>query len=186
MRKLTAGLFLTLDGIAQAPNLWQETFDEDMGAALAPTLARTDTLLLGRTTYQEWAAYWPNATTDEDYARFINTTPKYVVSTTLEQVAWGPYDSVRLIQGDLAQAITDLKRQPGQDIAVQGSPTLVNALLQLGLLDELSLYIHNVVAYQGQRLFAEGTLRRLDLLDCRASRSGVIMATYRPRAASDS
>ncbi|GMA14240.1 riboflavin biosynthesis protein RibD (plasmid) [Deinococcus metallilatus] len=183
MRKLTAGLFLTLDGIAGSPNLWQETFDEDMGAELTRALSRTDTLLLGRTTYQEWAAYWPTATTDQDYARFINTTPKYVASTTLEQVAWGPYDSVQLIRGDLSQAVTDLKRQPGQDIAVQGSPTLVNALLQLGLLDELTLYVHNVVAYQGQRLFAEGSLRRLELLDCRASRSGVIMATYRPRPA---
>lgn len=83
MRNVTAGLFITLDGVTEAPNLWQETFDEDMGAALMSAMARTDTILLGRVSYQEWAAYWPTATTDQDYATWINNTPKYVVSTTL-------------------------------------------------------------------------------------------------------
>ena len=79
MRKVTTGLFITLDGITEAPNIWQETFDEDMGAELTAAMSQIDTILLGRVTYQEWAGYWPTATADGEYADFINNTPKYVV-----------------------------------------------------------------------------------------------------------
>ena len=88
MRRVTAGRFITLDGVTEAPNLWQETFDEDMGAELMSAMARTDTILLGRVSYQEWAAYWPTATADQDYANWINNTPKYAVSNTLTQSTW--------------------------------------------------------------------------------------------------
>jgi dihydrofolate reductase len=183
MRKVTAGLFITLDGVTEAPNLWQETFDEDMGAELMSAMARTDTILLGRVSYQEWAAYWPTATTDQDYANWINNTPKYVVSNTLDKVEWGKFDTVSLLKGNLAEEINKLKRQPGKNIAVQGSPTLVNSLLQHDLLDELQLIVHNVVVYKGKRLFDTGGLKRLDLVSSKSTRSGVVILTYRPRRA---
>ena len=88
MRKATSGLFISLDGVVEAPHLWQfDVFDADMGDAMIKFLAGIDTVLLGRVTYQEWAAYWPNATTDGDYAVFINETPKHVASTTLT-ICW--------------------------------------------------------------------------------------------------
>jgi dihydrofolate reductase len=145
-----------------------------------------DTLLLGRVTYQYWAPYWPSFPSDGPdaaYAAFINETPKYVVSTTLDDVRWGAFDNVRLIRDDLVGQIAALKARPGKDISVQGSPGLVNSLLQCDLLDELTLYVHNVVAYRGKRLFTEGSLKRLDLVEAKPTRSGVVIATYRPRVA---
>jgi dihydrofolate reductase len=184
MRKVVAGLFITLDGITQAPNLWQENFDEDMGAELGAFLPTVDAILLGRVTYQEWASYWSNYKEDSPdggFAQFINHTPKYVVSTTLDKVEWGSFESPTLIKGNLEQEIGKLKNQPGKNISVQGSPGLVNSLIQHDLLDELTLYIHNVVAYDGKPLFAQGTLKRLDLLEAKSTRSGVIIAKYQLR-----
>src|SRR5436305_12923382 len=127
MRKVIAGLFITLDGVVESPDKWQEHFDEDMGQAMTEQLASQDAVLLGRVTYQEWASYWPTST-DEPYASHINTTPKYVVSTTLDTVEWGRYQNVNLIKGNLADAISRLTQQPGKTIGVAGSPTLVRTL----------------------------------------------------------
>ncbi len=184
MRKVVSALFISLDGITEAPNLWQETFDEDMGAELGAFLPSVDAILMGRVTYQEWASYWPTMPDDAPdggFAQFVNHSPKYVVSTTLEKAEWGDFDPPTLIKGDLVQEIGKLKKQPGKNIAVQGSPGLVNALLQHDLLDELTLYIHNVVAYSGKPLFAEGSLKRLDLIEAKPTRSGIIIAKYQPR-----
>lgn len=186
MRKVVAGLFITLDGVTERPDQWQETFDEDMGAEFASFMPGVDAMLLGRITYQEWAAYWPaypDDGPDADYAQMINQLPKYVVSSTLEEVSWGKFDTVSLIKDNLAEEIGKLKQQPGKNIAVQGSPTLVNSLIQHDLLDELSLYIHNVAAYDGRRLFSQGALKRMDLLEAKPSRSGVVIAKYQPRKA---
>jgi dihydrofolate reductase len=180
MRKVVAGLFITLDGVTEEPGHWQETFDDDMAAAMQLTIDDTDTILLGRVTYQYWEPYWPTST-HEPFASFINATPKHVISTTLDNVTWGKFDNAKLIKGDLTEEITKLKNQTGKNISVTGSPTLVNSLLQQGLLDELTLIIHNVVAYKGERLFKEGNLKRLKLIDSKATRTGVIIATYQPR-----
>jgi dihydrofolate reductase len=88
MRKVVAGLFITLDGVSEEPSDWQETFDDDMAADINSSIAEVDTILLGRVTYQYWAPYWPTSS-EEGYASFINNTPKYVVSKTLNDVAWG-------------------------------------------------------------------------------------------------
>jgi dihydrofolate reductase len=184
MRKVVAGLFITLDGVAEEPGNWQETFDEDMGADLGTFLPTVDTILLGRVTYQYWEAYWPTYVSDGPdggYADFINHSPKYVVSTTLDNVSWGKFDNATLIKSNLAEEIAKLKGQPGKNISVQGSPTLVNSLIQHNLLDELTLYIHNVVTYKGKRLFAEGNLKRMNLVNAKPTRSGVIIAKYQPR-----
>jgi dihydrofolate reductase len=184
MRKVTAGLFITVDGVVEEPSNWQETFDEDMGAHMTSYLADIDTILLGRVTYQYWEPYWSTFSADSEdmvYADFINHTPKYVLSRTLKEVKWGKFNNATLM-GDLVAGVSALKAQPGNTIGVQGSPTLVNSLLQHDLLDELSLVIHNVATYSGARLFKDGgTLKRFDLVDVKATRSGVIIATYQPR-----
>ncbi len=176
MRKVVSGLFISIDGVVEAPNLWQfDVFDEDMGAAMSAHINSEDTILLGRVTYSEWAPYWPTAT-DEPYASHINNTPKIVVSTTLKQVAW---KNSTLVSGNLPGVIGELKRQPGKNIGVAGSPTLVRSLLRDDLIDELILMIHPVIAGSGKRLFADGTaLKRLKLVNSAITRSGVAFLTY--------
>jgi len=180
MRKVIAGLFISLDGVTESPEKWQfDHFDEDMQSALASHVAAEDAVLLGRVTYQEWAAYWPTAT-DEPYAGHINNTPKFVVSATLDRVDW-KHSTLR--RGGLAQAITGLKRQPGRNIGTAGSPTLVRSLLEKDLLDELTLMVHPVVVGRGRRLFEDGgALKRLKLVGSKATRTGVMILTYVPRS----
>ena len=184
MRKVIAGLFISLDGVTESPDQWQfDHFDEDMMAALGAHIAAEDTILLGRVTYQEWAPYWPTST-DEPYASHINNTPKYVVSTTLGKVEWGQRDNITLIKGNLAEEIAKLKQQPGKNIGISGSPTLVQSLLQSDLLDELYLMVHPVVVGKGKRLFKDGAdLKRLTLTDSTITPTGVAILTYQPRQA---
>ncbi len=182
MRKVISGLFISVDGVTESPEKWQfDNFDEDMMAGLSAHLAVEDTMLLGRVTYEEWASYWPHST-DEPYASHINSIPKYVVSMTLDKVEWGQWNNVQLLKGNLAQEIAKLKQQPGKNIGVGGSPTLVRSLLQADLLDELMLMVHPVVVEKGKRLFREGgELKRLKLVDATTTRTGVAILTYQPR-----
>ncbi|WP_406841812.1 dihydrofolate reductase family protein (plasmid) [Streptomyces sp. AHU1] len=182
MRKVVSGLFVSLDGVAQSPNEWQFAFDEEMGAVLGETLETADTILLGRVTFTEWAGYWPTVNSGEDagFAKWINDSPKYVVSSTLDSVQ--DWANSTLIKGDLAAAIEELKAGMGKDITVAGSPTLVRSLLEQDLLDELVLLIHPVVAGEGRKkLFADdAALKKLQLVSARPTSSGVIIAIYRP------
>jgi dihydrofolate reductase len=182
MRKVVSGLFISLDGVAQSPDQWQFAFDEEMGAALADTLETADTILLGRVTFTEWAGYWPTVTSGEDagFAKWINESPKYVVSSTLDGV--DDWANSTLVGGDLRTAVNELKAGEGKDITVAGSPTLVRSLLEQDLLDELVLLIHPVVAGEGRkRLFADdAAMKKLELVSAKPTSSGVIIATYRP------
>ncbi|WP_086826163.1 dihydrofolate reductase family protein [Streptomyces sp. NRRL B-24572] len=182
MRKVVSSPFISLDGVVQSPNEWQFAFDEEMGAALGKALETADTILMGRVTFTEWAGYWPTVTSGEDagFAKWINDSPKYVVSSTLDSVeGWA---NSTLIDGDLAAAIEKLKAGEGKDITVAGSPTLVRSLLELDLLDELVLLIHPVVAGEGRKkLFVDdAALKKLELVSAEPTGSGVIIATYRP------
>jgi dihydrofolate reductase len=181
MRKVVAGLFISLDGVTESPDKWQfDHFDADMMASMGTHIAAEDTILLGRVTYQEWAPYWP-ASDDEPYASHINSTPKYVVSTTLDKVEWGKWENAALIKGSLADEIARLKRQPGKNIGIAGSPTLVRSLLQDDLIDELTLMLHPVVVGHGKRLFKDGSdLKRLQLVSSKATSTGVMILTYQP------
>ncbi len=183
MRKIVSGLFISIDGVTESPGQWQfDNFDEDMMMELGSVIENDDAVVMGRVTYEEWAGYWPTST-NEPFATFINTTPKYVVSTTLDDVNWGQYDTVTLLKGDLTEELTRLKHEPGKTIGVTGSPTLVRSLLQLDLLDELILMIHPVVAGSGKRLFADGdSLKRMELVESKVTRTGVVIATYKPKA----
>ena len=179
MRKLYAGLFMSLDGVVEAPDQWQfDVFDEAMGAELSKQFAEQDAMLMGRVTYEQWASYWPDST-DEPFATFINKTPKYVVSTTLDKVEWGKWNTVSLLQGDLTEAINKLKSQPGKDIGVGGSIGLVQSLIHHDLLDELRLMIHPVIVNRGKQLFKDGnTLKRLTLIEQKTTNTGVLLASY--------
>jgi dihydrofolate reductase len=183
MRKLISGLFISLDGVVESPEKWQfDVFDNDMGAAMMAHLAAEDELLLGRITYEQWSDYWPQAPADDPYGAHINGVQKHVVSTTLKQVDWGGLGKVSLVTGSLADYINRLKQQPGKNIGVAGSVTLVRSLLDAGLIDELVLMIHPVIVGYGKRLFREGDgLKRLKLVNSMVTGSGVAFLTYHPR-----
>jgi dihydrofolate reductase len=183
MRKVAAWLFISLDGIVEAPHLWQEgLMDDDMLGDIISQIDAEDVIVMGRVTYQEFASYWPTAT-DEPFASHINNTPKYIISTILENVEWGKWDKPKLIKDmkRLAKEISKLKQQPGKNIGVSGSPTLVRSLLREGLLDELKLMVHPVIVGPGKRLFVEtGDLKKLQLVDSKVTSKGVVILTYQP------
>src|SRR5215210_2859465 len=155
MRKVTAGLFVSLDGVTESPEKWQlPYFNDEMGEAIGAAMVQADAMLLGRVTYQEFASYWPGVRSeDQPIADYMNNTPKYVVSSTLDTVEW---NNSTLIKGNITEEITKLKQQPGKNIGITGSATLVQSLLQDDLLDELGLLIHPVVVGVGRRLFKDG------------------------------
>src|SRR5215212_1080888 len=180
MRKIVAGLFISLDGVVESPEKWHfPYFNDEMAETTGAVMAASDAMLLGRVTYQEFAAYWPGLRAeDEPMAAYMNTTPKYVVSTTLEKTEW---HNSTLIKGNLAQAITTLKQQPGKNISIIGSPTLAQSLLHDDLLDELGLLVHPLVVGRGKRLFTDqGGLKRLQLVDAKTFRTGVLSLIYQP------
>ena len=179
MRKVTAGLFSSIDGVIEAPNEWQPAFDEEMGAALSRMLEEQDAVLLGRVTFTEWAGYWPTST-DEPFASYINRTQKYVASTTLESV--DQWQNSTLIKGSLADFLAELRQQDGGTIGTAGSPSLVRSLIEQRLLDELTLMISPVVAGGGRkRLLADdAALTKFELVHAQPTSSGALIATYRP------
>jgi dihydrofolate reductase len=181
MRKVVSWLFISVDGVVEAPNEWQgDIFDNIMIDDITSQMAAEDAMLLGRVTYQDWAPYWPTST-DESYASHINNIPKYVISTTLNDVEWGKWEKPTLIKDNLAEEIGKLKKQLGKNIGVGGSPTLVRSLLKDGLLDELKLMVHPVVVGTGKHLFTEESdLQRLKLVDSKVTGTGVVILTYQP------
>ncbi len=178
MRKLVSYLFITLDNVIEAPDIWSfDHFDEGMLAELQASIQGQDAALMGRVTYEEWAGYWPTAT-DEPFASYINRVPKYVVSSTLENPTWA---GTEVLKGDLAAEIRRLKQMPGKNIGTAGSPTLVRSLLEQDLLDELILTVYPVIAGKGRRLFREGSdLKRLKLAGSTITPTGVAILRYQP------
>lgn len=178
MRKVVGYLLMTLDGVVEAGE-WIGDFDEDMRENMVKVINAQDAVLLGRVMYQEWATYWPTATSEPAFASFINTVPKYVVSTTLSRVEeWQP---ATLLKGDISQEIAQLKQQPGKNIGVHGSLTLVRSLLEQDLLDELMLVVYPILVGGGRRLLKEGdSLKRLKLVSSKSTRIGGLILTYQP------
>jgi dihydrofolate reductase len=183
MRKLVSSFFISLDGVVEAPHDWHfPYFDEEMGAVVGEAIAASDTFLLGRRTYEEWAAFWPQQDPAENpMAAVMNGTPKVVASTTLDAVDW---ENATLAEGDLADAVTALKTQPGKSIGMSGSATLVRSLLGHGLVDEMRLLVHPLVVGSGAKLFENGMASvPLELVASRTFATGVLDLTYRPVAA---
>jgi dihydrofolate reductase len=179
MRKLVVSEFLTADGVMEAPNEWHGPyFDEDMARTVTAQMAATDALLLGRVTYEGFAAAWPGMI-DAPGGEHMNSVAKYVVSTTLEKADW---NNSTVIAEDPAGAIARLKEQPGGDITVAGSATLVQWLLAQGLVDEIELLIDPVVVGHGKRLFQDGLPTiALDVVKSEMFGSGVHHVVYAPR-----
>ena len=176
MRKIVAGQFITLDGVVEIPEEWMGPyFTPELGQAIGSMMAAQDAMLLGRVTYEIFAAHWPKQT--GDMADTMNGTPKYVVSGTLESADW---QNTTLIPAAGAFAeIAKLKEQPGTNIGMTGSGTLVSSLLREGLLDELHLLVFPLVVGSGKRLFgAPGDKLPLTLLDSATFQSGVVHLTY--------
>jgi dihydrofolate reductase len=182
MRKIVAGLFVSLDGVFEAPETWHfPYFNDEMSEAVASQMAAADTLLLGRRTYEEFAAYWADKGSEVELADQLNGMPKLVASTTLETVEW---QNSSLIEGDVAVALRRLKQQPGRDISISGSGMLVRSLLADGVLDELRLLVHPIVVGSGKRLFDDVAGRvPLKLVESRTFSTGVLYLTYVPAGA---
>jgi dihydrofolate reductase len=179
MGSINAGLFIALDGVVEAPDKWHfEYFNDEMGAAVGAMMAGNDAMLLGRQTYDEFAAYWPNADPADPITAQMNGTPKYVVSGTLESADW---QNTTLIPAASAFAeIAELKQQPGKNIGMTGSGTLVSSLLREGLLDELKLMVCPIVVGKGRRLFEDPAPVPLRLQEARTFSTGVQWLTYQP------
>ena len=191
--RLTLHTFLTVDGVMQAPGGptedpsdsfehggWLVPYaDDDMGAAMVGWFEQADAFLLGRRTYEIFAASWPTVTNPDDpIARKLNTLPKHVASRTLDDVSW---NGARLIEGDVAEQVAALKRERGRELQVHGSGQLAQTLMQHDLIDEYRLLIYPVLLGDGRRLFAEGTIpSALRLVDSRTTGSGVTLNTYEP------
>lgn len=178
MRKLTAGLFHAIDGVVEAPDLWQfDSFDDELGQMLGAIIGRTDTVILGRVGYEAWAADF-GGSDDRFFAPFINGVQKFVASRTLK----GPlgWTNATLIEGDVERFVRDLKSKPGGEIAVMGGISLVRQLFLAGLLDELTLITHPVIAGANRRhLFEPGDdTTRLKLVNAVVTGRGNIVSTY--------
>lgn len=176
MRKIVAGLFISLDGVIEDANEWTGPyFNAEVGQAVGAMIAAQDAMLLGRVTYDAFAAHWPHQS--GEMADTMNGTAKYVVSGTLTAADW---QNTTLIPRDrAAEQIAELKRQPGKNIGMTGSGTLVAWLLRESLLDELHLQVFPVVLGRGKRLFAgSGDKVPLKLTDSVAFDTGVLNLTY--------
>ena len=183
MRKIKAGLFISLDGVVEAPDQWHfPYFNEEMGAAVGATLVEADTILLGRKTYDSFAGAWPEreeaGEEDAEFARLLGDMRKLVVSNQELQFTWRNSEQV---QGDLIEFVRALKGEPGGPIAMSGSISVVRQLLAAGLLDELHLLLHPIAVRDGMRLFDEGDERiPLKLLSSQTFETGVLNLVYAP------
>jgi dihydrofolate reductase len=190
--RLTVTMFMTLDGVVQAPGApdedrrggftrggWLVPYaDPDMGKLVTDGFANADAFLLGRRTYEIFAGHWPRVPDDNPIAAALNRLPKYVVSTTLTaRPAWQPTTIVH----DVAREVANLKTLPGRELQVHGSPTLVRALIAHDLVDEFRLWTYPVILGTGRRLFDDAALATaLRLVSSRTTSTGVIVSTYRP------
>jgi dihydrofolate reductase len=192
MRKIVVVEWMTLDGVVQAPGHpdedrdggflhggWHLRYFDDMSRQwVVEGYAEAGGFLFGRRTYENLAAYWPNASEEEQViAEPLNTKPKYVASGTLtEPLEW---QNSTVLKGDIIQAVLELKREDGQHLHLIGSPGFAQGLIEHDLVDEYRLMIDPLVLGMGKRLFRDGsTLRRLQLIDSQVTSTGAILATY--------
>ncbi len=192
MRKVVVTNNLTLDGVMQAPGRPDEDVrggfdrggwalrynDPVMGRVMGEGMAQAGALLLGRRTYEDFASVWPNRT-DNPFTEVLDATQKYVASTTLAEPL--PWKNSTLLKGDAADAVADLKQQPGPDLTILGSGELIQSLRRRNLIDEYVLLIHPLVLGSGRRLFPDGSPPAdLRLAGSVTTTTGVMIATYQP------
>lgn len=178
MGSIRSGLFISLDGVIEAPETWHfDYWNDEMGAAVGALMEGNDGMLLGRRTYDGFAEYWPTADPDDPMTAQMNSAQKYVVSTTLTEATW---ENSTVVTGDVKAALTELKKD--KTLGTTGSAVLVQWLVEQGLVDELHLLVHPVVVGQGQKLFADGAKVPLRLLSATTFTTGVVHLVYGPAA----
>jgi dihydrofolate reductase len=189
MRRVIVNNSLTLDGVMQAPGRPDEDrrggfehggwalpyIDDVMGRVMGERMAQGSDLLLGRRTFEDFAGFWPNQT-DNPFTEVLDHARKYVASTTLHEPL--PWQNSTLLEGDAAEAVVELKQQPGKDLVLLGSGELARSLMRLDLVDEYVLLIHPLVLGSGRRLFDVAELAALRLLDTVTTTTGVVIGTY--------
>jgi dihydrofolate reductase len=178
MRKIVVTEFLSLDGVMENPMWTFPYWNDEIAAFKGEETSANEPLLLGRVTYEGFAASWPQRKDGDPGASYFNSTRKYVVSTTLnEPLEWN--NSV-LIKDDVVEEITRRKQEDGPDIVVHGSGKLIQTLIQHDLVDRYRLLIYPLVLGKGQRLFEDGMTAKLKLVDSRSFSSGVVGHIYEP------
>ena len=182
MRKIIAGLFISLDGVVEAPDQWHfPYFNDEMGVAVDGMLGGADTVLFGRVTYDSFAGAWPEreAAGEEDapFAKKLGDMRKLVLSHQPLEFTWRNSEQ---LEGDFVEAVTALKNEAGGDIGMSGSVSVVRQLLAAGLLDELHLLLHPIAVRKGLRLFDEGEPIPLRLVSSQTFQTGVLNLVYVP------
>jgi dihydrofolate reductase len=180
MRKVVVSEYLSLDGVAEQPDqfVFVSDFDGASEEDFTRTISTQDTVLLGRRTYDDWAAFWPTSDI-EPFASFINPVEKFVFTSTPLEQNW---TNTIVVDGDMVEFVTDLKQHSGHDIGVGGSITLVQSLLEAGLVDELRLVVAPVIVMRGRKLFEKGLPTRLTLTRHVVSPAGYLMLDFHLRS----
>jgi dihydrofolate reductase len=185
MKKIVVSEFVSLDGVMEDPGGasdfefggWTAPYwNEDIATFKYDELFACDALLLGRVTYEGFAAAWPSMTDEQGFADRMNSIPKYVVSSTLKSAEW---NNSKVIRDDFVEELASLKQEGGRDILVAGSASLARALVHHNLVDEIRLAVYPVVLGTGIRLFGEGDHANLELVDQKTTSSGVVLLSYR-------
>jgi len=177
MRKIVESTLVSLDGVFGDPHVWAtEYFDQEAEEYALDLLSRSDAMLMGRRTYEFFAAAFPHQT--GDYGRRINTIRKHVFSNTLTRADWS---NSSIVKGDVASEAAKLKRDDGRDLVIYGHGQLAQTLLERDLVDEIKLWIHPLFVSRGQLLFSEGGRKRMELVGAKTLGTGVVVLTYRPR-----
>ena len=176
MRKLKLAMYVSLDGVVEDPAWTGPFWNEQLSQLQADYLFSSDALLLGRVTYEGFAAAWPSRKDPEGFADRFNGMPKHVASKTLKKLEW---NNSHLIKGDLAAAVSILKQQPGQDIVIHGSPGLIRSLMPHDLIDEYRLLVYPIVLGRGKRLFDGTSQASLKLAESKVFGTGVVKLVYR-------
>jgi len=192
MRMLTLTQFMTLDGVVQSPGGpdedpsggfakggWLPPFADNplFGEVMDNRLAKAGGFVLGRKTYEIFAAFWPNIGDEDPTAAKLNHLPKYVASRTLESADW---DHTRILDGDVVEAVTELKGEDGEELQIHGSGQFAQTLMWHNLIDVYELLVFPVVLGEGKRLFETGIDHSMRLADSRATDSGLVVLTYEP------
>ena len=179
MGSINSALFISLDGVIESPETWHfDYWNDEMGDVVGALMAGNDAMLLGRTTYQGFAEYWPTADPGDPITKQMNTAQKYVVSNTLTEATW---ENSTIVAGDVKAELTRLKQD--KQLGTTGSAVLVQWLVEQELVDELHLLVHPVVVGQGQKLFADGAKVPLKLVSGTTFETGVMHLVYAPAGA---
>ena len=178
MGRIVSNFFISLDGVVESPDKWHfPYFDDAMGEIVGQGMSTSGAFLMGRRLYDEWSSYWPDQGPEVPFSEFINTIPKYVLSTTLGEAAW---QNTTVLSDGVADRLREVKESTDGDIGMSGSATTVRWLLANGLLDELALLMHPIAVGSGQRLFEDTDTYPLRLVHSEALDSGVLHLRYAP------